>query len=116
MQMTNKTQRYLTRKPTAAQPSPNGTSAETQRHLSRGAYGISAVTTRYLSRERTAEMPLKVGFFRLDIKGWVFFRFDFAGLTYSMEQQTSCVPAERDESFLAVYVVKDRKTKRGLMV
>ena len=29
MQMTNKTQRYLTRKPTAAQPSPNGTSAVT---------------------------------------------------------------------------------------
>jgi hypothetical protein len=61
-------------------------------------------------------MPLKVGFFRLDIKGWVFFRFDFAGLTCSMEQQTSCVPAERDESFLAVYVVKDQKNQEGLMV
>ncbi len=44
--------------PTASQPLPNGTSAVSLRHLSRG-------TLRHVSRNRTAEMPFKVG-----LSGW----------------------------------------------
>jgi hypothetical protein len=116
MQMTNKTQRHLSRNLTACHPLPNGISAVTIQRLSRGASAISAVTTRYLNRERAAEMPSKVGYFRSDCSGVMVFRFDFAGSTCSMALQGSCVPAERDESSLAVYVVKDIKNQKGLMV
>jgi len=116
MQMSNKTQRHLSRDLTVCHPLPNGISAVTILRLSRRASAISAVTTRYLNRERAAEMPSKVGYFRSDYLGLMVFRSDFAGSTCSMGQQTSCVPAERDESSLAVYVVKDIKNQKGLMV
>ena len=113
--MTNKTQRHLSRELTASQPSPNGKSAVTILRLSRGASIISTVTTRYLNRERTVEMPFKAGFFRLDYSGAIGFRLVFAGLTHSMEQQTSCAPTERELVSLSICVVKDRKTKRGFL-
>ena len=47
--------RHLSRDLTASQPSPNGTSAVSLRHLSR-------CTLRHLNRGATAEMPFKEGF------------------------------------------------------
>ena len=76
------TQRYLSRKPTASQPIPNGSPAVAQRHLSRG-------TQRYVSRDRTAEMPFKVGLTEGINPQIGFSRFDFAASTSSDDTQAS---------------------------
>lgn len=116
MQMTNKTQRHLSRDLTVCQPLPNGISTVTILRLSRGASVISAVTTRYLNRERTAEMPSKVGYFRLDYLGVTVFRFDFAGSTYSMDPQGSCVAGATRTGFAVSLrgLESKNKTSKGL--
>lgn len=76
------TQRFLSRRPTVSQPMPNGISGVLQRHLSRG-------TQRYVSRDRTAEMPFKVGLTDGINPQVGFSRFDFAGSTSSHDTQAS---------------------------
>jgi hypothetical protein len=114
MQMTNKTQRHLSRNLTACQPWAYGIPAVTSLRLSRRAPVSSAVTTRYLNRERTAEMPSKVGYFRVDDIGLTVFRFDFAGGTRSMDTQGSCAAgAARLVRGTVAVTVSEAKTKTG---
>jgi hypothetical protein len=56
----------------------------------------------------TVEMPFKVGFSGKALKGVKAFRCVFAGELCSIDEQTSCVPAERALASAVVVYFKDK--------
>jgi hypothetical protein len=87
--------------PAASQPLPSGTSAVSLRHLSRG-------TLRYVSRDRTAEMPLKVR-----LLDGLERRRDFAGLIYSADKQASARRCRVTSGAVAASPSQKLKTSKG---